>query len=148
MNRTTRRPRAQRVRVALEAMLEAEDHPPSHITVVFADRAEVRRLNRLFRGENRATDVLSFPAGGGFEQEDVEHLGDVVICLPIAEEQAAEHGTSIETECACLAVHGALHLLGYSHETQAKYDAMMQRTLDAVRAAGLRPSPNWGSLPH
>jgi len=134
--------------MALEAMLEAEDHPPSHITVVFADRAEVRRLNRLFRGESRATDVLSFPAGEGPEQEEREHLGDIVICLPIAEEQAKAHGTSVETECACLAVHGGLHLLGYSHETQKKYDAMMRRTLDAVRAAGLRPSPSWESLPH
>lgn len=129
-------------------MLEAEDHPPSHITVVFADRAEVRRLNRLFRGERRATDVLSFPAGEGPEPEEQEHLGDIVICLPIAADQAKEHGTSVETECACLAVHGGLHLLGYSHDTREKYDAMMRRTLKAVRAAGLRPSPNWESLPH
>lgn len=134
--------------MALEAMLEAEDHPPSHITVVFAGLAEVRRLNRQFRGENRATDVLAFPAGEGPEPEEREHLGDIVICLPIAEEQAKAHGTTLETECACLAVHAGLHLLGYAHETTEKYEAMMQRTLDAVRAAGLRPAERWESLPH
>lgn len=129
-------------------MLEAEEHPPSQITVVFVDSAEMRRLNRRFRGEDRATDVLSFPSGAGPEQEDCEHIGDIVICLPVAEEQAERHGTSVETECTCLAVHGALHLLGYMHETQAEYDAMMRRTLKAVRAVGLRPSPRWESLPH
>lgn len=134
--------------MALEAMLEAEDQPPSHLTVVFADRAEVRRLNREFRGEDRATDVLAFPAGEGPEPEEREHLGDIVICLPIAEEQARVHRTSVETECACLAVHGGLHLLGYTHETPEQYDAMMRRTLDAARAVGLRPSENWESLPH
>ncbi|GIV02309.1 MAG: endoribonuclease YbeY [Fimbriimonadales bacterium] len=129
-------------------MLDAEDHPPSQLTVLFAGRDFVRRLNREFRGEDRATDVLSFPAGEGPELEEEDHLGDIVVCLPIAQEQARAHKTSVETECACLAVHGALHLLGYEHRTEAEYEVMMDKTLAAVRKAGLKPNPKWESLPH
>jgi rRNA maturation RNase YbeY len=129
-------------------MLDAEDHPPSQLTVLFAGRDFVRRLNRQVRGEDHATDVLSFPAGNGPELEDADHLGDIVLCLPIAEEQARRNRTSLETECACLAVHGALHLLGYDHKTEQEYDEMMRKTLAAVRQAGLKPNPTWESQPH
>ena len=73
--------------------------------------AELRRLNRDFRGKDYTTDVLSFPAevDGG--------LGDIAVSLPRARAQAAEHGHRTEQEICVLMLHGVLHLLGYDHET-------------------------------
>ncbi|HUP05481.1 MAG TPA: rRNA maturation RNase YbeY [Bryobacteraceae bacterium] len=73
--------------------------------------AALRRLNREFRGEDYATDVLSFPAGA------TERLGDIAISAARARAQAREFGHSTETEVRILMLHGALHLLGMDHET-------------------------------
>ena len=74
--------------------------------------AELRRLNREFRGMDYATDVLSFRATGL-----PRYLGDLAISLPRARTQAREFGHSIEQEVEILMLHGLLHLLGYDHET-------------------------------
>jgi probable rRNA maturation factor len=73
--------------------------------------AELRRLNRQFRGLDYATDVLSFPAAGGTS------LGDLAISLGRARVQAREYGHTIEQEVQILMLHGLLHLLGMDHET-------------------------------
>lgn len=73
---------------------------------------EVRELNRRFLGEDRATDVLSFPSGEGLGP-----LGDIAIAFPYARRQAAAIGHPVETELRVLLLHGVLHLLGYDHET-------------------------------
>jgi probable rRNA maturation factor len=73
--------------------------------------AELRRLNREFRGLDYPTDVLSFPAAGpGY------HLGDLAISLGRARAQAREFGHAVEREVEILMLHGVLHLLGYDHE--------------------------------
>ena len=76
--------------------------------------AEVRRLNRRFRGKNSSTDVLSFPSGGknGF-------AGDLAISIDRARRQATECGHSLEDELRILMLHGALHLAGLDHERDA-----------------------------
>ena len=73
--------------------------------------SELRRLNRDFRGKDYATDVLSFPVPGD------DGLGDLAISLQRARAQAAEYGHRLEQEVCVLMLHGALHLLGYDHET-------------------------------
>jgi len=73
--------------------------------------AELRRLNREFRGKDYATDVLSFPAIGG------PSLGDLAISATRARAQAREFGHSTEDEIRILMLHGVLHLLGFDHET-------------------------------
>jgi probable rRNA maturation factor len=78
------------------------------ITCLITDDRELRRLNREFRGKNRATDVLSFPSGDG---------GEIAISLDRAAAQAAEHGHAIEDEIRILILHGVLHLAGMDHET-------------------------------
>jgi probable rRNA maturation factor len=88
------------------------------VTVVFVSDRGIRRLNKLYRGKNKKTDVLSFPA----EQDEFEKLlestlGDVVISVDRAEEQALENGLDLDTEIAQLILHGLLHLHGYDHET-------------------------------
>ncbi len=88
-------------------------------TIVFVSDRAMRNLNQRFRSRNYATDVLSFAsAQTEFEKisEDAS-LGDVVISVERAEEQAKAHGLDFETEVAQLILHGLLHLCGYDHET-------------------------------
>ena len=76
--------------------------------------AEIRKLNREFRGKDEHTDVLSFPAPAGNRS-----LGSLAISAARARAQAREFGHSTETELRILMLHGLLHLLGYDHETDA-----------------------------
>lgn len=82
------------------------------IDVLLADDATLRRLNKTFRGKNKATDVLSFPAA---ENPD-GYAGDLAISLDTAERQAAAFGHSLRDEVRILLLHGLLHLSGLDHE--------------------------------
>jgi probable rRNA maturation factor len=79
--------------------------------------AEIRSLNRNFRGKDQPTDVLSFPSGVGLS--GAAPLGSIAISLPQARAQARAYRHSAETEVRILMLHGLLHLLGYDHETDA-----------------------------
>ncbi len=99
------------------------------VTVALVSDARMRALNRAFRGQDYATDVLSFPADAR------PFLGDVAIATGVARRQAGEAGHSLATELRVLALHGLLHLLGYDHEKDA---GEMQRAEARLRkAAGL-----------
>lgn len=78
--------------------------------------AEMRRLNREFRGKDYATDVLSFPPGNGQATRPAP-LGDIAISVARARAQAREFGHTTEQEIRVLMLHGLLHLLGMDHET-------------------------------
>ena len=82
--------------------------------------AELRKLNRDFRGKDYPTDVLSFPGGNG-------HLGDLAISAARARAQAREFGHTTEDELRVLILHGVLHLLGMDHETDAGRMARAER---------------------
>jgi probable rRNA maturation factor len=84
------------------------------ITCLIANDAEVRRLNRFFRGKDQATDVLSFPPAN---PNGV--AGDIAISIDRARAQAAERGHSLADELRILMLHGALHLAGMDHESDA-----------------------------
>ena len=91
-----------------------------------------RRLNRTYRGKNKATDVLSFPAPA--ELAGV-HAGDLAISLETAARQAAEHGHSLRDEVRVLLLHGLLHLRGLDHESDR--GEMAAREADLRRALRL-----------
>ena len=99
------------------AGLEGEVH------VLLADDATLRRLNRTFRGKDKATDVLSFPAGPTTvffgDPEGPELAGDLAISLETAARQAEQFGHSLRDEVRVLLLHGVLHLAGFDHETDA-----------------------------
>lgn len=98
------------------------------VTVLLTTDAAIRRLNRQFRGKNKATDVLSFPAEGiGAE----ELAGDLAISVPTALRQAVEGGHPLSTEIKVLMLHGLLHLAGYDHETDTGQMARRERLLRA-----------------
>ncbi len=110
------------VREAVKGTLRAESFPyDAEVSVTFCDNEYIRGLNAEFRNIDRATDVLSFPLyeDGDFDPVECEGgavLGDIVISLERAKEQAEEIGNSFYREVAFLAVHSTLHLLGYDHE--------------------------------
>ena len=121
------------IRRAVEETLayeEVEDN--CELSVTFCDNEEIRELNRRFRNIDRATDVLSFPLfdndGMDSHVEELQcMLGDMVLSLERALEQAVEYGHSFEREVAFLTVHSVLHLLGYDHETSEEDETDMRR---------------------
>src|SRR5262245_52231619 len=86
----------------------------SSATIAFVSDKTIRQLNRQFRGVDKATDVLSFPAG---DEADGSNLGDIAISVDTATTQAKENGLTFDEEVAQLILHGLLHLSGYDHET-------------------------------
>ena len=117
--------RAITAALAYERFTEAAE-----VSVSFVDDDAIHALNRAFRGKDSATDVLSFPLytmrDGDVPEDDMAaELGDIVLSLERAGEQAKEYGHSFERETAFLTVHSVLHLLGYDHETSPEDEADM-----------------------
>jgi len=106
------------------------------LALVLGGDGAVRRLNARYRGKDRPTDVLSFPAGGG-----EAGLGDILISVPAAERNARRLGRPLSREIDVLALHGFLHLLGYDHETD---DGTMDR-LEARLRRRLIPGETWAA---
>ena len=115
------------------------------ISVTFATKDEIRQLNKAYRNVDNHTDVLSFPLIDDFNRlEDYDEegtdeqimLGDVVICLEKAKEQAEEYGHSLQREIVYLFVHSLCHLLGYDHMTDE--DKTEMRSLEEEVMSALR----------
>jgi probable rRNA maturation factor len=131
---------AELARAAEAAFLAAPSVPlpPCEVTLVLTDDAEMRELNRLWRGKDAATNVLSFPAGepiGAPEGGEPRPLGDVVIAAETAQREAEAQGTPLSAHVSHLVVHGVLHLLGFDHEREA--DAERMEALETRVLAGL-----------
>ncbi len=123
-------------------VLEAEGAGAEEVGVVLTDNAGIQALNRAYLGRDEPTDVLAFglTEGAGNQPTVVvgkkgrPYLGDVVISLERAREQASDYGHSWEEECKTLLVHGLLHLLGYDDGTEAerrRMEARQNRLLDS-----------------
>ncbi len=109
------------IRSAIVATLTHQNFPyDADVSVTICDNDYIHALNSKHRGVDRPTDVLSFPLyDGDFPEEECgigASLGDIVISLERAEEQAREVGNSLLREVAFLTVHSTLHLLGFDHE--------------------------------
>ncbi len=93
------------------------------VHVLLADDATLKRLNRTFRGKNKATDVLSFPAASAEDfpgdPDEPAQASDLAISLETAARQAARFGHTLEDEVRVLLLHGLLHLAGFDHEVDA-----------------------------
>lgn len=101
------------------------------LTVLLVSDGQIRALNRRFLGRDRPTDVLAFPAGGGY-------LGDVVVSVDRARVQARAAGHPPGSEVAFLAAHGTLHLLGYDDATPRAHAAMLRRQRALLGEVGVR----------
>ena len=127
------------VKAAVYAALAYEDFRRSaEISVTFTDNEGIREINREHREIDAPTDVLSFPILGDDEDGDVNPgtgaviLGDIVLSLERAREQAAEFGHSFTREVAFLTVHSVLHLLGYDHVNSEEEDREMRARQHAI----------------
>jgi probable rRNA maturation factor len=139
---------ARRLRARARRYLAALGADAAELSILVVTDAAMRRLNRAWRGKDRATDVLSFPAAGPGPL-----LGDVVISLDTARRAAREEGRALGAELDRYLAHGMLHLLGHDHERAA--DARrMARAEDAlvgegmVRAAGVARGSSELPRPH
>jgi probable rRNA maturation factor len=121
--------RAKIIRAAgkILTLLEQPRLSAAELSILFVGDRRMRRLNTDFRGIRRSTDVLSFeaeiPVRGGVQNPV---LGDIVICVSKAEEQAKTAGTGLYEELYRLLIHGMLHLTGYEHEV-SDYKARVMR---------------------
>ena len=121
----------ENVRAAAEKAAELYGVPTAEVSITLTDNAYIHELNRQYRKIDRPTDVLSFALNEGVEPEvkdgpAINVLGDIIISVERAQEQAADYGHSLRREMAFLTVHGMLHLLGYDHMEEAER-AEMQR---------------------
>lgn len=124
-------PLRPQVRAWARAALDVDGARGGQITVRFVDAEEGRALNRDYRHKDYATNVLSFPYG-------VEPVvcGDLVVCAPVVEREAAEQGKAPLAHYAHLIVHGLLHLQGYDHES-GEDDARLMEDQERAILAGL-----------
>ena len=116
----------QRIATLSDATLGAVGRAGTSLSVVFVRDRAIRQLNRKYRNQDRTTDVLSFASGDalagaepGFFIGEATFLGDVVVSVDTARQQASEAGHSVNRELDELVMHGVLHLCGFDHETDS-----------------------------
>ena len=127
------------VKASVYAALSFEDFGRSaEVSVIFTDNEGIREINREHRDIDSPTDVLSFPMLSEDGEPDTDRansaviLGDIVLSLERAKEQAAEYGHSFTREIAFLTVHSVLHLLGYDHVTSEEDEREMFAKQEAI----------------
>jgi probable rRNA maturation factor len=105
------------------------------LTLRLVDRDESRALNLRYRGQDKPTNVLSFPAGlpSGL---DLPLLGDIVICAPLVGEEAEKQHKSLQSHWAHLVIHGVLHLLGHDHQDEKEAVEMEAIEVDLLASLG------------
>ena len=136
--------RPEKIVQCIETVLERHSAPSGDVSVLLTDDAEMRRLNLRFRGIDAPTDVLTFRA----PPTATGQLGDIALSVDFAAAQAARRGVSVEDEAAMLAIHGALHLVGYDDETEGERATMVSLMNKTAVLCGIPADSDWSSLPH
>ena len=130
-------------KVISEALRYEGVNDNTEVSVTIVDNEEIRKINNKFRNIDRATDVLSFPLID-FDNEDLPndgskiYLGDIIISIERAKEQAKEYGHSIDREIGFLTAHSMLHLLGYDHMVPEEEKEMFAKQEEILNNLGLR----------
>lgn len=137
------------IRRCCHAVLELEKFEgPAEISVTFTDNEEIKKLNAAYRNIDSATDVLSFPMGenGQYDtnmETGAKILGDVVISMEKAVEQAEAFDHSLQREVAYLTAHSVLHLLGYDHIENMEKVRMREKEELVMEQLGLPASSSY-----
>ncbi len=118
------------IKKAAEVALKLEnERRKAELSVTLCNDEYIKELNRDYRGKDKATDVLSFPASDDLSEINPDNgalvLGDIVISIDTAARQATEYGNTLEREVSFLTVHGMLHLLGFDHEISEDEEKIM-----------------------
>ena len=132
-------PFRRRLRAWAGRSLDALGVGACELSICLVTDAAIHELNRSWRGKDRPTDVLSFPAGP-LPGEGPRLLGDVVISLDTARRAAKERGSTVEAELERYLVHGLLHLLGHDHHKPAEARRMAALEEQLLGGEGLIPS--------
>ncbi len=106
------------------------------LSLVLGDDAQIRELNRTYRGVDAATDVLSFSSGEVDPETGRTYLGDILISYTMASSQAALGMHSVEAELQLLVVHGVLHLLGFDHDQPDQKTVMWGKQAEILKLLG------------
>lgn len=133
------------IKRAIDASLVYEDFKRRcEVSVTLVDNFMIHAINLEKRGIDRATDVLSFPMfDDDYSDDECCILGDIVLSLERADEQAVQYGHSFEREVAFLVVHSMLHLLGYDHELSPDAEKeMFWRQEEILKTMGLTRQDN------
>lgn len=128
------------VETALLQVNRADSIAAQDVCIRITDSAESRALNRQYRGSDKPTNVLSFPAQLAeaaqlLDEAEPLPLGDLVIAMPVVTEEAHSQGKSLTAHLTHLVIHGTLHLLGYDHETDD--DAQVMEAIETTALAAL-----------
>ena len=130
-------------KVISEALRYEGVNDNTEVSVTIVDNEEIRKITNKFRNIDRATDVLSFPLID-FDNESLPddgskiYLGDIIISIERAKEQAKEYGHSIDREIGFLTAHSMLHLLGYDHMVPEEEKEMFAKQEEILNNLGLR----------
>jgi len=120
---------------ALTVTYEAEGE--FEASVMLTDDAHIRELNRTWRGKDKPTNVLSFPAPEQPGAAGPRHLGDIALAYETLVRESEEESKELAHHFAHLIVHGVLHLLGYDHETEAEAEIMEALEVKALATLGI-----------
>ena len=131
-------------KACLETLKYEEFDEDCEISLSFVTNEEIHQINRQFRNVDAPTDVLSFPQLTFEEGEEADVnengeivLGDIIISVERAKEQAEEYGHELKREIAFLTVHSMLHLLGYDHMEKDEEEDMFRRQKEILEIAGI-----------
>lgn len=116
-----------------------QNHGDAVLTIRLVDSDECQALNLRFRGQDKPTNVLSFPADLP-DEIDLPLLGDIVICAPLVESEALEQGKALQSHWAHLSIHGLFHLLGHDHQNDEEALEMEMLESRVMTALGF-PDP-------
>lgn len=128
-------PGDEQFRLWVEAALQGATE--AVLTLRLVDDGESRELNERYRGKNRPTNVLSFPADLP-EEVGIPLLGDIVICAPLVGAEAEAQQKPVQSHWAHLTIHGVLHLLGYDHQEKKAAEEMEALEADLLHSLGIR----------
>jgi probable rRNA maturation factor len=131
------------IRQAIGEAARASRALPGDIAAVLTDDAAMQALNKRWRGHDKPTNVLSFPAHAIPGDGELAHFGDIVIAFETTAAEAERDGKLFAHHLAHLAVHGYLHLLGHDHESDRDADAMERLETDILARIGV-PDPYAG----
>lgn len=124
----------------ISSALEKEKIENSVVNVIFVDNSTIKKINKEYRNKDSITDVISFALEDGFDfpTGDLRVLGDIYISVEKAEEQSREYNHSFRREISFLAIHGLLHLLGYSHDEEEEERKMFERQEMILNEYGIK----------
>ena len=131
-------PRDLLERSARAALTHKNESVDVDLTIVLTDDKRLRELNRDYLGIDAPTDVLSFPASETDPETGARYIGDILISIPRAQDQAAAAGHALESEVQLLVVHGVLHLLGHDHAEPKEKARMWKAQREILTELGLR----------